>query len=819
MQGPDFIFAIQDKHFNFWKIDDNGVVSKTAQAYFLQFSPSGWENMAIQNVRNKRYWAIDRNVTIPLQYVNDGAKILKHVFYTLGIEESIYLSVSMQQLVLNKNPTAIFTVLTGGNPLTAGTNTGTVTDVPGATVYLKLEIAGIYVDNIFGNIGTSSVYLNGTNGSNIFPVIVPASGIINYNLVFANTSSTATGKITIVNSAGSSSANYGYWYKQFYRAEIDLSTFKHDGPKVSCNTLEDGLAKFLKANENTVYEFPVNIPEAVTILSDGINLHNKVDNLVSEGPDPSDPNYDTGRHIVALDITAEDAPYVLGKKSVPRTKVADISQAITNQLWFEQGTVAGIVNFTYDFLADLHYTPAGDLPNPAADWSIKIINYNRPANTFSTPITLLIIPAGAGPSRFTGTHHIVGTAAINVLRGDELYLIAFSSVNGTGGDGQIRVNYLQTGNSFFNYSYKYRHPATFIKGFHPQFLFEQLTAKFTELNYTAEISAYFQKYKNIIFTSGNAIRALNDATIKISFSDFFQFWDSYDSVGLSERLKRITFTRKQDLIDTANFIALPEPAIDSFKTSVAKEFLFNEYQTGYPEIKNEIGVLNGIEEFNDNVLFSLGTTKSPAKLNKISPVKASCYEIEQIRIITLNTTTTDYKNDNNNYVIVVEDIEQPAPTPYHKLDRSLNTGATGLIEADTVFNIFLSPKRMINNNGPFIHSSMFLADDKILSFISSDKNNKMVADGVVEKAPVPLSDMGTRFFYPMLMDAVFPSQDDLLSLMDINPLQLYRFTVDGEVYRGILQKNGSGLANSGSQAFQFLSTADNNIQKLIQYAG
>ena len=173
-QGTDYIFCLQDKDNNFWKLDNSGNVTISASPYFLAFAPDGWTDIAVQNIRNKFYKGIDRSVTIPLGYVNDGAKILKHILYSYGLNKTVYLVIASQQL-------------------------------------------------------------NYTPG-----------------------------------------VSYGYWYKQIYKGEVDWSTFDHTGSKVTCTTLEDGLPKYLKANDKTVYEFPVDVPDAVNIKMDGIVLHEKL---------------------------------------------------------------------------------------------------------------------------------------------------------------------------------------------------------------------------------------------------------------------------------------------------------------------------------------------------------------------------------------------------------------------------------------------------------------------------------------------------------------------------------------------------------------
>ena len=122
-QGHDYIWAIQDKDFRFWKKLPDGSITVDAQPYFLDFSPIGWQDIAVQNVRNRRYWAIDRTVTGQLSFVNDGADILKYIFATRGTEEPVFLTILEQQLSHNPLPTGGILYSAGQSPFTPNTTT------------------------------------------------------------------------------------------------------------------------------------------------------------------------------------------------------------------------------------------------------------------------------------------------------------------------------------------------------------------------------------------------------------------------------------------------------------------------------------------------------------------------------------------------------------------------------------------------------------------------------------------------------------------------------------------------------------------------
>ena len=823
-QGSDYIVAIQNKDFRFWKVV-NGNVTINAQPYFLDFAPAGWQDMQVKNERNKRYWAVDRSLTAPLSYVQDGSKILKYIFLNKGMEEPVYLAILEQQLVYNPKPYGILVFTSGQSPFTPNTTTtGTITGTPGTTVYVKLTFDNTshYDDYIAGNFDAVNFnYIGYPDTFHILQLTIPIGGVINFSIDFSQTSSGATtASMELVNVNGTTEYGYGYWYKQRFRSEVDLSTYSHEGASVKATNLEDGLPKYLRANENTVEEFPMSVDDAINVKMDGIILHNKVESLIYDDI-TDDPNYNIGNHLPALLITLEDAPYVAGKKSVRRTKVSNSNSAIKATAgWFLQADVDSLVEFEYDFQVKPTFVPPPAI-NPAARWRIVVRRIDA-TGTSDLQVVLLNIPH----DQIDGNvKHIVGTGSITARAGDELYFYTFLDVEGPTGDIQLITEYVDSDNSFFKYKYKYRAPTTYIKAFRPQYLLTQFINKVTEGNFTAAQSAFLEANKNVVFTCGNAVRNLSDAVFKWSFSDFFQFWDSFTSAGINEVGGTVDLAEKQALIDTASVIDLPEPS--DLKVSVATDFLYNEVEEGYPDIKNDLGVLNGNEAFNTKYLYSLGVMKRPARMDKVSKIAADPYVIEQIRVATLAKDTTDYKADNDIFPLMISNTLIPASgdiPAHYELDRSLNASTTGLLEPDTVFNIGLSPHLNLKRNGPWYRSCLWLCDNKILAYKSSDKNNKLtftdpVFGAIIEKADENIGGLGDQFFVPIVFDITVPPPNELISLLDSNPLQVYRFPFYGNYYTCILLSITTGMASHKEQQWKMLSLPTNDLKKLENYFG
>lgn len=716
-QGSDYIFAIQDKNFNFWKVAEDKSISISAQPYFLDFSPAGWDDIAIQNIRNKVYKSVDRAVTVPLGYVNDGAQIMKQILYSLGNHETTYLVIASQQLKYE----------------------------PGVS--------------------------------------------------------------------------YGYWYKQVYRGEVDWSTFDHDGPKVACTTLEDGLPKYLKANDKTVYEFPMADHNAIQVKYDGIILHEKLSYLMVQGIQYVYNRYSPAFSFLSNEGNSSGIYYAQqGFDIISGAAGADETYFRTSPNYFLKNV--GPVNITIHIAGQLRVICAQNGTSPPSSSSLKIRTSRDNGFGSTMEYSVFNFTPVAGVS-----YPIDVSMDITVFPDERLFMYGqTASVN----DTLYKFEFMEGSNLAITFTSRY--PATYILAFRPQYLWELLVQKVTEGAYTAAVSAYFERYKRFVFTCGNAIRQLAGCTMKISLDMFFKFWDSIDSVGLIDKKPTVDFDSEENLIDLDDLIDLPEPAQGTFKVSMAKDLLINEIDIGYPEIRNDVGALNGNQEYNTKFVFSIDATTTTGKLDKISPIKTSCYDQEAIRINTAGKDTTDYKSDNDVYAVHIEDTENLGDfyTPfttlrrpsYWKLDRSLNPLVTaGLIEAPSVFNLVFTPKRSINRQGMHLHGRFFKADSMIFYYRSSDKNKDLVCDGVVEAANFHIGDLTKEKLVPIYFDMDMPPPFNLNDLLDMNPLQGFRFPLMGRILIGTLEKISISPSKLNSQSIQLRSATTNDHLSLIKYYG
>ena len=707
MQGADFIFFIQDSRRRFWGINDAGAVTLTANPYPIKYSPDGWQETTIKNIRNRKYWAIDRSASLAFKYVEDAARILKHIFYNLGQEEQVYLVICEQRLDYT----------------------------PGVS--------------------------------------------------------------------------YGFWYKQIFRSEIDLSTFLHDGPVVTCNTLEDGLAKHLKANENTVYEF--DLDEYVKM--DGVVLKSAMSFLSIEQGHGTTIGTTYNQKWLSFSYLNTDgtSPNLAGLSQTPEEWNSASSHDDARYL----------TNYFLEATDTATFTIKGTVTATLTD-GISLELYVKNSNGTRTQLLILNTDNPSTPTPFSKTETFTVDQSFTMAAGEKLYLISeltdTSFITGPAAGIYNEFQLLVEAEARFR--------TTYIKYKRPQNLFIELVDKMTGGEYEAEECMFFGSLYNLdkVFTSGDAIRGITGAKLKISFAQFFEFFDTFDSVGIREKAGAILFDRKKNLTDDVNTISLGE--VGRPKVKLDKSTHFNELNIGYPDVKNENGVLNGKNEVNTTSVFSFGTTKTPAKLVKVAKVKTSCYDIENLRIQGTNKATTDNKADNDPYALHIGDtlVAGTGDIPDHyELNRAYNVYVTGVDQADSVFNLAFSPMNCLMNSGDYLRSSLWKYEGKKLKFISADRNSAMVYDNgstqVIENMDVPVSSLGDPFFRPVLMEIEVASLDSLLDDLDEIPTRCMEFTFEGDTYKIIPLENSVNPGTLKKQTFIGYSHPDNDLSKFISYHG
>lgn len=711
MQGSEFLYFLTDNNNQFYSIA-NGRLKLSATPIPLEFSPDGWQEVSIQNQRNKKYFGIDRSVTIPYTFVEDGAAILKQIFYKYGVNAQVNLIICQQQL-----------------------------------------------------------YYSG--------------------------------------------GEYGFWYKLLSKLDVDFSTFNHSGYKVTCNLLEGGFPKYLKSNENTTYEFPLD-ELSVNVKMDGIVLHSQskfitINEYSNATVFPTGSKTSTVLYALTYFNTATETSGTNLIFNNITGGVISFDLSSSDQNFIEAtGNVNVDINIkNYPLTFDTNIQNLGVFYNSYAKLYIK--------NQAGTIIRTLY----EKESNVTLIENVIINDAFNIdlVEGDKLFLLLEVFVSKAIFDttNSFRV-LVTTGESEHTYDSRARKETTYIKALRPLDLFARLIDKVSEGAIEVD-STLLDLEKSKVWTCGNGIRGLSDSFIKISLSDFFAFWDTYKDVGMTVKNGKVILERKVDLINNSDIKALGQ--ISSLKVTPATDLMFNTLKIGYPD-KQQEGT-NGKEAFNNTFEWSLGATRVIKSLDKTCKIVTDCYSVELTRVTFDGKDTTDSRQDNDTYVLHIESTLQPAAgdiPAHYRLDRSLNTGTTGLLEPDTVFNLALTPKRCMLNNGGYFRSVLDLMDTSIFKFTTSSKNNAVVCDGLIEKEDIPVGSLGTRYFKPYYFDFELIADNDLLDLLDENPLKVFSFQdVNGVTYNGIAEKVGIEPNYNKNQTYKLLCTSDTDLNHLNDYYG
>jgi len=151
----------------------------------------------------------------------------------------------------------------------------------------------------------------------------------------------------------------------------------------------------------------------------------------------------------------------------------------------------------------------------------------------------------------------------------------------------------------------------------------------------------------------------------------------------------------------------------------------------------------------------------------------------------------------------------------YKLNRPVYSPLTGLLFPDEAFNIELSPKRSLLNNGAYIHSVLDFQDAGKVDFQSGEKNSNLVAGPISEKGDIVIYDLPDKLFLPYYAKFKTKVPLNLPAIMRMTPYSKIAWLQNGVRFTGYLWKGGIAPADNDSQSWQILSSPENNLNNLI----
>jgi hypothetical protein len=459
-------------------------------------------------------------------------------------------------------------------------------------------------------------------------------------------------------------------YEKYYRGELDMSTFNDLAAEgVQVNTIEGGLLKLLKANENTVYQLPLDgsIPENINVNIDGILFQ------------------DTFRYSFIALSTIRDS------------KALGIS--------YNGNTVdnIGIEKGTQDF--DL-------ITGSFQDYASSSKNY---LFSSASPITLIIqggfsitcvenlLASNTVVSFYTSLNNeynivneILSTGVtksytinktITLAANEELFVL-FNS----------RASVNSISQSDFTIQFASRFKATQTWAIKVADVFKLLVQNITN-NLYPSVSNLLSQWSNLVMTSGDALRAWSyiptpdvpaqPIVLKISLKDL---WDTVNPV-LNASLGNTTlngldtlFIEAKSYVFDSSSITVDLGEVSEMETSFATDLLFNTLKIGYPE--QNYDQQSGKQEYNLTQQYKAPITVLQKELSLISKSRADSRGIEFTRFNTTpGPSTTNNASDNSVFLLDV-DVSSTSATSSFVATKGTFISQTLNLEADITFDTY-----------------------------------------------------------------------------------------------------------------------------------
>lgn len=444
-------------------------------------------------------------------------------------------------------------------------------------------------------------------------------------------------------------------HEPYFLSAIDFTQFLDADYGAAITIMEGGLSKIIQAYGNTEVEIPLNVPEAVDVRHDGIELHGNAQFLITNGD-----SVDLRRtHTVDLTrIVGEGDSFVFGVKDTSRVVLNDPlgSTIAATEQWFLQPTVSGPVTIDLDMTVKVTRLDIAPGPSPAVNFAVNLRIQN--GDTIIDNIELYRVDGPTnvyGPNILAGkVHHVVASTVINMSVNTQIYLI--SSIGPIGevtGDINSTIDYQGTEHNIFKVGFRSRYAPTTIKCLRPEYVFKKIIEKISNGKYNAESIVLRNDLKDFVITSGDGIRGLTDATIKTNLNDFFKSYDARFALGMGVTdLLAIIEPEKYFFAD--NYIVdLGE--VNNFKLSPATEHILSEIKVG--GINYSYDDVNGRDEPNTTFNFTMPDAPVENVKEWIPPYRIDPYGIEFSRINLTNKNTTDNERDNTLAMINIAPVQ------------------------------------------------------------------------------------------------------------------------------------------------------------------
>lgn len=764
MQNKSFIFWLFNKDKKPLYVDKivrtaDGILKPDGQPAHLEYSPDGWRDSLVKYGRNIKYLGLFRDFTAPMNFKKDGAKIVKDAMWKLGMEAILFLGISK----LNR------------------------------TVY-------------------------------------PPK------------------------------------YEPWYVGELDFSKFDQKKSNVVLSVTEGGLSKYLKAFENTTYEIDIDAdPEAQIVVMDGLPFTNKVEYNVFD-----EQKVDGQTYMIGMGTTSQEGST---QGILNQDVYFEVSTVYPNDQWFMNNDSKYItVNITGQIILDVKETGNIIIRIERVDSLLS-----GPAAIIETVI-LFNGTKNAGERVVIDVNE-----SINFEPNQRLYLKALPNTSPSSAvwyeikQSSLTVTYEVTFDQTFIKALK---PLRLFQKIVEKMTEGRYTARSSYLESMTDILV---TSGSAIRNHEGQSTAVTGSKFKTSLDEFFRaFKIKGIGLGIENNvlvIERTSYFFRPDIalelgeVNELEVVVAEDLVFNTIKVGYQNQTYdevngkdeFNvtqNYTTPHTRIVKELDLTSpyradayGIELMRlnldgkdttdnsaDNDTFLLNVKKGGTYTyysgnlsynSNIITIPKTLNSITQITIAgsinngTFTVVNTSYLIVGSTMLTVSEPLADGTENAVitsvsdmiYMLNRPAYSSITWLLHPEKMFNVELSPKRILLNNSDYLHSILDFQDMNFIKFQSGEKNSELstTLNGVTitEKADVQIAQLAPKLFRPYYFTFKVPTDFNFLKTVAANPYSKIGFTYNGEKYYGYLFDGGVKPALNDSQQMKLLCAPETNLSQLI----
>lgn len=273
---------------------------------------------------------------------------------------------------------------------------------------------------------------------------------------------------------------------------------------------------------------------------------------------------------------------------------------------------------------------------------------------------------------------------------------------------------------------------------------------------------------------------IDQKPIYASFKEWYQTMDALYNIGVGIENNKIVCERKEYFYSPVVIWSFDNV---EYSKSVAREYYYNEFENGFAKWENE--EVNGLDEFNSKRQWTLPISVIKNKLSKLAPYIGSGYAIEFTRRkVYSNTSTEDWKYDNDNFIISV--VRSGEGYAAKKIEGYDSAEFANILDPPTAYNLDISPKRSLKNWDYILNGCLHHQQDKKVKFAFGEANylaeSKRTDETstVIENEDLLVSGFQTPLWIPEYYEFEASINADVITAMKTNPYGVIQFRADSK---------------------------------------